>query len=67
MLRTTVKKSLPPLLCHLNVARSFNRPHRRTMNTLQEASRVYKAFKNGGPSFGGWQVYIFSTTSLETM
>lgn len=26
------------------------------MNTLQEASRVYKALKKGGPSFGGWQM-----------
>ncbi|KAF2034833.1 Phosphoenolpyruvate/pyruvate domain-containing protein [Setomelanomma holmii] len=26
------------------------------MNTLQEASKVYKAFKKGGPSFGGWQM-----------
>jgi len=28
----------------------------RNMNTLQEGSRVYKAFKKGGPSFGAWQV-----------
>ena len=28
----------------------------RNMNTLQEASRIYKAFQKGGPSFGGWQV-----------
>ncbi|EOA82099.1 hypothetical protein ACJQWK_05574 [Exserohilum turcicum] len=26
------------------------------MNTLQEASRIYKAFQKGGPSFGGWQM-----------
>lgn len=26
------------------------------MNTLQEASTIYKAFKKGGPAFGGWQV-----------
>ncbi|KAF1840726.1 Phosphoenolpyruvate/pyruvate domain-containing protein [Cucurbitaria berberidis CBS 394.84] len=26
------------------------------MNTLQEASKLYKAFKKGGPSFGGWQM-----------
>ncbi|KAF2638162.1 Phosphoenolpyruvate/pyruvate domain-containing protein [Massarina eburnea CBS 473.64] len=26
------------------------------MNSLQEASRVFKAFKKGGPSFGGWQM-----------
>lgn len=29
------------------------------MNTLQESSRIYKAFKKGGPSFGGWQVRGF--------
>lgn len=28
----------------------------KNMNTLQEASTIYKAFKNGGPAFGGWQV-----------
>ncbi|KAI4660291.1 uncharacterized protein J4E78_004992 [Alternaria triticimaculans] len=28
----------------------------RNMNTLQEASRVYKAFQKGGPTFGGWQM-----------
>jgi hypothetical protein len=28
----------------------------RTMNTLQEKSKIYNAFKKGGPSFGGWQV-----------
>jgi hypothetical protein len=28
----------------------------RNMNSLQEASRIYKAFKKGGPSFGAWQV-----------
>lgn len=28
----------------------------RRMNTLQEGSKVYKALKNGGPSFGAWQV-----------
>ncbi|KAF2120585.1 Pyruvate/Phosphoenolpyruvate kinase-like domain-containing protein [Lophiotrema nucula] len=26
------------------------------MNSLQEASRIYKAFKKGGPSFGAWQM-----------
>jgi hypothetical protein len=26
------------------------------MNSLQEASRIFKAFKKGGPSFGAWQV-----------
>jgi 4-hydroxy-2-oxoheptanedioate aldolase len=26
------------------------------MNTLQEASRIYKAFQEGRPTFGGWQV-----------
>jgi hypothetical protein len=31
----------------------------RTMNTLQEASRIYKAFQKGGPTFGGWQVPSF--------
>jgi hypothetical protein len=28
------------------------------MNTLQQASKVYKAFKKGGPSFGAWQVRL---------
>jgi hypothetical protein len=28
----------------------------RAMNSLQEASSIYKAFKKGGPSFGAWQV-----------
>lgn len=28
----------------------------RKMNTLQEASTIYKSFKKGGPAFGGWQV-----------
>ncbi|KAF2731177.1 Phosphoenolpyruvate/pyruvate domain-containing protein [Polyplosphaeria fusca] len=28
----------------------------RTMNSLQEASRIYKAFKRGGPTFGAWQM-----------
>lgn len=27
------------------------------MNTLQEASKFYKALKTGGPSFGAWQVH----------
>jgi len=26
------------------------------MNTLQEASTIYKAFKKGGPAFAGWQM-----------
>ncbi|KAF2018692.1 Phosphoenolpyruvate/pyruvate domain-containing protein [Aaosphaeria arxii CBS 175.79] len=26
------------------------------MNSLQEKSRIYQAFKRGGPSFGGWQM-----------
>ncbi|UPX10773.1 4-hydroxy-2-oxoheptanedioate aldolase [Ascochyta rabiei] len=26
------------------------------MNTLQEASTIYKSFKRGGPAFGGWQM-----------
>ncbi|KAF2472017.1 Phosphoenolpyruvate/pyruvate domain-containing protein [Lindgomyces ingoldianus] len=26
------------------------------MNSLQEASRIYKTFKKGGPSFGAWQM-----------
>jgi hypothetical protein len=28
----------------------------RTMNTLQDRSTTYKAFKKGGPALGGWQV-----------
>ena len=28
----------------------------KTMNSLQEASTIYKVFKKGGPAFGGWQV-----------
>lgn len=36
------------------------------MNTLQEGSRVYKALKKGGPSFGGWQVSMpMSNTNTE--
>lgn len=35
----------------------------RTMNTLQEASKIYNAFKKGGPSFGGWQVLASALTS----
>jgi hypothetical protein len=30
------------------------------MNTLQEASTIYKTFKKGGPAFGGWQVRMIS-------
>jgi hypothetical protein len=30
----------------------------RTMNTLQERSTIYKAFKKGGPALGGWQVWL---------
>ncbi|ORY13470.1 Pyruvate/Phosphoenolpyruvate kinase-like domain-containing protein [Clohesyomyces aquaticus] len=26
------------------------------MNSLQEASRIYKAFQKGGPTFGAWQM-----------
>lgn len=26
------------------------------MNTLQESSKIYKAFQKGGPSFGAWQM-----------
>ncbi|KAF2266862.1 Phosphoenolpyruvate/pyruvate domain-containing protein [Lojkania enalia] len=26
------------------------------MNSLQEASRIFKAFKKGGPNFGAWQM-----------
>lgn len=53
-LRTLIKS---PIL-------SFKRPNSTLhhfssdgiMNTLQEASTIYKAFKRGGPAFGGWQV-----------
>src|SRR5690242_1271548 len=37
----------------------------RNMNTLQEASTIYKAFKKGGPAFGGWQVR--NQTSSSTL
>jgi hypothetical protein len=42
--------------------------HIRSMNTLQEVSTIYKAFKRGGPAFGGWQVgrYCLTVGSGDT-
>jgi hypothetical protein len=36
----------------------------RTMNTLQERSTIYKAFKKGGPALGGWQVRLLIVLSF---
>ncbi|KAF2002927.1 Phosphoenolpyruvate/pyruvate domain-containing protein [Amniculicola lignicola CBS 123094] len=34
----------------------FSHVTSRNMNSLQEASRIYRAFKKGGPTFGAWQM-----------
>jgi 4-hydroxy-2-oxoheptanedioate aldolase len=36
------------------------------MNTLQEASSLFKTFKRGGPAFGGWQVQNSFVTFMFT-
>ncbi|KAH8629431.1 hypothetical protein IG631_16688 [Alternaria alternata] len=61
--RATLPKSLKPtsqsllkrpqIILSQNSQSSFRS---RNMNTLQEASRIYKAFQKGRPTFGGWQV-----------
>jgi hypothetical protein len=29
----------------------------KKMNSLQEASRIFRAFQKGSPTFGAWQVW----------
>jgi hypothetical protein len=56
--RAIPKTSKSTLNASSKFTSQYNRPActSRTMNTLQESSRIYRAFKKGGPTFGGWQV-----------
>lgn len=62
LLRPAIKLRFPGTNTLITAKRSSIQPFAssRTMNTLQEASKIYNAFKKGGPSFGGWQVFTYA-------
>jgi hypothetical protein len=66
LLRPALKHYLPNTNTLAGAKICFVQPvvKSRTMNTLQEASKIYNAFKKGGPSFGGWQV-LKSTSIVQ--
>jgi hypothetical protein len=69
LLKSTTKTYLSNLHTRPRVNNIYIRPfvNTRTMNTLQEKSKIYNAFKKGGPSFGGWQVHISIAQILVTI
>jgi hypothetical protein len=72
LMSRSVTLTTSPRTCKLNLS-IFSRANTlripsaftsRNMNTLQEASKVYKSFQKGGPSFGAWQVRLSTSQTV---